>query len=71
LETLTEKGYKIYKLVIFNCLFNYINEAILSLIADERDGNMVDTGLLKNIIEVYNTLSSDERSKTMQDSTCL
>lgn len=46
LESLTEKGYKIYKNVVFNPLKQHLNEAVLAQIDEERGQNMIETRLL-------------------------
>lgn len=59
LTPLTEQGYKIFKGVIFSTLINNVTQAILDNIRKERDGELIDDGLLKEIVDIYLHLSSE------------
>ena len=47
-----------------------MTKAVLQQIEEEREGNMIDLALLSNIVQVYVALSSDERTKSVEDTTC-
>lgn len=59
LTPLTDQGYKIFKGVIFQPLIGNITSAILENIRKEREGELVDTDLLKKVIDIYLFLSGE------------
>jgi cullin 1 len=62
LTPLTDQGYKIFKGVVFQPLIGPITSAILENIRKEREGELVDTDLLKKVIDIYLFLSGDNYS---------
>ena len=57
---LTDQGFFQFKLVIFGQLAPKITTSILYLIQKERDGDMIDTELLKNVVGIYQYLSNEK-----------
>jgi cullin 1 len=65
LTPLTDQGYKIFKSVVFGPILNNIIGAILDCINREREGELIDDGLLKKVVEIFLFLSQDNM---LQDS---
>ena len=59
LTPLTEQGYKIFKGVVFSPLIANVTAAVEENIRKERNGELIDDSLLKEIVEIYLHLSSE------------
>ncbi|RHY77671.1 hypothetical protein DYB38_000920 [Aphanomyces astaci] len=56
LPTLVNSGLNAFKLVAFSAIKKDVVDAMLELIEKEREGEIVDTTLLRNCIEVFETM---------------
>mmetsp|Transcript_298 Transcript_298/g.327 ORF Transcript_298/g.327 Transcript_298/m.327 type:complete len:80 (+) Transcript_298:325-564(+) len=54
---LTDQGNKLFKNVVFNQMNQQIVTAVLDMVNREREGDLVDDALLKDIIEIFLFLS--------------
>ena len=53
LPTLTQAGLRCFRTKVFEDLKEDITNAIIDLIEEERGGNIIDTSLVKSIVELY------------------
>ncbi|OQR97158.1 CULlin protein 1 [Achlya hypogyna] len=56
LPTLAEAGLNAFKTVVFQSIKKDVVDAMLELVEKEREGEIVDTTLLRNCIEVFETM---------------
>jgi hypothetical protein len=47
-------------MIVFERIMPQISTAVLAHIRNERDGNLMDSELLKNILEIYQHLSREK-----------
>lgn len=59
---LYDQGLKLFKGVIFSPLIQTITNAVLDDIRREREGELVDVDLLKNTVDIYLQLGSENLS---------
>jgi cullin 1 len=78
LPTLEEAGLRSFRTQVYEVMRAEITKTILSLVKDEREGKLVDRSLIKNIIELYETMGwihmlriSKTNSWSRSDSTIL
>mmetsp|Transcript_20066 Transcript_20066/g.14783 ORF Transcript_20066/g.14783 Transcript_20066/m.14783 type:complete len:132 (+) Transcript_20066:317-712(+) len=57
---LTEQGYKLFKVCVFNQMSSQIIQAVLEMVTMEREGDPVDDSLLKDVVEIFLFLSSGD-----------
>ena len=60
IANLTDQGFAQFKLNIFERLLNKITDAVLQQVEKDRQGEPVDTSLLKKIISIYTYLSNEK-----------
>ena len=58
--SLTDQGFFQFKLIIFGQMSPKITKAILALIQQDRDGEMIDNDLLKSVVGIYQYLSNEK-----------
>ena len=58
--TLTDQGFFQFKLIIFGQMAQKITQAILNLIWKDRDGDKVDSDLLKNVVGIFSYLNNEK-----------
>ena len=60
IANLTDQGFVQFKLIIFGQMAQKITQAVLSQVKKERDGEPVDSDLLKSIVSIYSYLSNEK-----------
>ena len=59
LPTLTQAGLRCFRTRIYDEMKPEITAAIIGLINDEREGNLIDKSLVKSIVELYEEMGMD------------
>jgi cullin 1 len=58
--TLTDQGFFQFKLIIFGQMAQRITQAILQLIQKDRNGDKVDSDLLKSVVGIFSYLNNEK-----------
>jgi cullin 1 len=67
LPTLSDAGLNAFKSVVFQGVKKDVVDAMLELVEKEREGEIVDTTLLRNCIEVFETMGMGTLEVYVQD----
>ena len=67
LPTLAQAGLRCFRTHIYEAMKIDTTRAILGLVNDEREGQMIDKTLVKSIVEVYENMGNDNLDAYVQD----
>ena len=62
IANLSDQGFIQFRTIVFESIMPQVNKAVLGQIRRERNGEQVDTELLRSVLAVYKYLSNDKIS---------